>query len=301
VEKQQIETKKNNLKKRETHPDDLLNYDGVRFEYSKENITNVSLLCAVKILYQFYKKLPKTMEILKNHGVRLNFLLNYGELCNGYVGQDQKIDEVFTGPHMLESEKTLDGLSGIYYQPSIFLHNNFYLNVHEKLENACFPCDIVKAFSDEGTDPAPSLHRIFKLHYNNYMPQDRDISHDLTVDLNKEQIVRERKYMMQSFFQHEGCLEDFLVQDNIFKAQVCMDLPLKVYENVRAFFDYFLYSKWSECIVALRKIKKSEGYKTFQDVPFLKHLKELEEKVKRNLYCEDKNSIGQGYSIMVRY
>lgn len=301
MENQQQQVKKDFNKKRETHPQDLLSYEGLRFEYSKENITNVSLLCAVNILFKFYKKLPKTMEILKTHGVRLNFLLNYGELCNGYVGQDQKIDEVFTGPLIIESEKTLEGLCRIYDQPSIFLHNNFYLNVNEKLENVCFPCDIVKAYSNWASNPAPSLQRIFKLHYNNYMPLDQDVSHDLNIDMKKDQIAKEKIFMMQSFLKHEACLEDYLTQDNTFKSQVLFDLPIKVIDNIRSFFEYFLYSKWSECIVSLRKIKKSEGYKTFHDMPFLKHLKQLEEKVKRNLYCENKNAIGEGYSILVSY
>ena len=77
------------------------------FEFSKENIHNVALLCALKILHVFMKKIPRTIQILRSHNVGINFLLSYGEVVQGYVGENLKIDEVYISPLITESEKII--------------------------------------------------------------------------------------------------------------------------------------------------------------------------------------------------
>ena len=57
-------------------------------------------------MYHFYIKLAKTIENLKDQDVRIKLLLNYSELLTGYVGYE-KIDEVYTSPNLIESEKIL--------------------------------------------------------------------------------------------------------------------------------------------------------------------------------------------------
>jgi hypothetical protein len=297
------QNKRSNHKKKERRAADIednLNYSGVRFEYSKENIHNVGFLCAVQILYHFYKKLPKTMRILKENEVRLNFILNYGEVLNGYVGQDQKIDEVFTGPALMESAKTLQSLSKIYFVPSIFLQNNFYLNSHDKLAELSFPCDIAKVERENANEPSQELNRIYKVHYNNYMPQDRDTRHDLKLELNKDEIVKERKETMEKLFRYDGDLHTFVLEDFNVKAQVLMNRPDNLYDSVRIFFDCLLYSKWSQCIVTLRKMRKSEEYRCLRDEGFKLHLRSLEEKIRGKIREKSSNVLGDGYTILVR-
>jgi hypothetical protein len=299
----QNQNKINNQKKKERRDadkEDKLNYSEVRFEYSRENIHSMGFLCAVQILYQFYKKLPKTMRILKENEVRINFILNYGEVLNGYVGQDQKIDEVFTGSALMESAKTLQSLSKIYFEPSIFLQNNFYLNSHESLAELCFPCDIAKVEREFANEPSQELNRIYKVHYNNYMPQDRDTRHDLKLEINKDEIVKERKETLEKLFRYEGVLHTFVLEDFNVKTQVLMNRPENIYESIRQFFDCLFYNKWNECIVNLRKMRKTEEYRSFRDDGFKLHLRSLEEKIREKIAKKSSNVLGDGYTILVR-
>jgi hypothetical protein len=299
----QNQNKINNQKKKEKidgDKDDKINYSGVRFEYSRENIHNVGFLCAVEILYQFNKKLPKTMRILKENEVRINFILNYGEVLNGYVGQDQKINEVFTGSALMESAKTLQSLSKIYYEPSIFLQNNFYLNSHVSLAELSFPCDIAKVEREFAREPSQELNRIYKLHYNNYMPQDRDTSHDLKLENNKDVIVKERKETLEKLFRYDGVLHTFVLEDFNVKTQVLMNRPENFYESVKLFFDCLIYNKWNECIVNLRKMRKTEEYGSFRDEGFKLHLRSLEEKIREKITKNSSDVLGDGYTILVR-
>ena len=96
-----------------------------QFEFSKNNILHISFFAANKIIYNLTKNLSRTLKMLRENGVRINFFLNYGTLFCGYVGDQLKIDEVYTGSVLKETEKTINKLNSYYDEISLFIHEKF--------------------------------------------------------------------------------------------------------------------------------------------------------------------------------
>jgi hypothetical protein len=238
----------------------------------------MSYLCANKILYHFYNKLSKTLEILKDNDVKINLLLNYSELLNGYVGYE-KIDEVYTSPHLIESERILKNLNQRAGKPAVYLHNNFYENLNPKLEDLLFPSDIVKVVSSNNN--TWKINRIYKVYANPHLLVHRD--EDLIVNQPKEDILTERKTKLSNVSKFFGKIEDFVLSDRIMETYLKMNISLSLRGIIKTFFDYLQKNKLKECVVFYRKVKADEEFKSFRDDSLKKHLKEVEEKIKEKL------------------
>lgn len=250
-----------------------------KFEYIKENIHNMSYLCANKILYHFYNKLAKTIEILKDQDVRINLLLNYSELLTGYVG-NEKIDEVYTSPNLIESEKILTNLNQRPGRPAVYLHNNFFENLSPKLEDLSLPCDIVKVVSSNNNNTW-KINRIYKVYANPHLLVHRD--EDLDVKQFKEDILEERKLKLRNVAKYFGKIEDFVLSDRIIETYLKMNISISLKSIIKTFFDYLQKNKLKECVVFYRKVTVDEEYKCFRDEAIKKHLKEIDAKIKENL------------------
>lgn len=249
-----------------------------KFEYIKENIHNMSYLCANKILYHFYNKLAKTIEILKDQDVRINLLLNYSELLSGYVGYE-KIEEVYTSPNLIESEKILTILNQRQGRPAVYLHNNFFENLSPKLDDLLLPCDIVKVVSSNNN--TWKINRIYKVYANPHLLVHRD--EDLDLKQFKEDILAERKLKLTNVAKYFGKIEDFVISDRIIETYLKMNISISLKSIIKTFFDYLQKNKLKECVVFYRKLKVDEEYKCFRDEAIKKHLKEIEAKIKENL------------------
>jgi hypothetical protein len=75
--------------------------------YNKNLIIHLSYLCANKIIFAIEQNLRGTLKIFKKCGVKINLLIDYGSIINGYAGHELKIDEVYTGRKLYESEKII--------------------------------------------------------------------------------------------------------------------------------------------------------------------------------------------------
>jgi hypothetical protein len=249
------------------------------------------------------------MKILKENDVRINLMLNYGELYCGYVGQDLKIDEVLTGPIISESDKILEHCNKYYTVPSVFVHNNFQLGLHQKLHHLIFPCDIVKvtpinynltsstkdssgscdsSYYKFKIDPIYKIHRTSKKHAHilDYNEEDEDLF------LKKDDIITERKIKLESLKEFNGIIQDYVLGYKVVQDLTKFNFPKSIYSNVKIFFECFRSNKLHECIVTLRRIRKEEEFKDFQDENCKKYMRHLECIVKKKIidsvgYLED--------------
>ena len=251
------------------------------FEFSKENIHNVALLCALKILHVFMKKIPRTIQILRSHNVGINFLLSYGEVVQGYVGDNLKIDEVYISPLITESEKIIEKMSNIYEEPSIFLHSSFNSNLLPKLGPLTFPCDLVKI---ESRDSKYKIELFNKVHCN-FSPSSKEEHRlsDLKLKLVKDHILEERKLKLTNLSAYNGRIEDLILSDKIIEFFYNKNISRFINAEFRTFFDFLQGNKLNECIVALRKIRKSEKFAQFKDEIFKKHLKQIELGIRKKI------------------
>jgi hypothetical protein len=265
-----------------------------QFNYTKENIHNISFLCAVKTLYRIYSKLPKTMRILKEHSVRLNLLLSYGEAFTGYVGQNLKIDEVYTSPFLIQSEKILKNLNLIYNEPSIFLHENFSINLPEKICHLTFPCEVVRTQSNSST---PKIDRIFKLHS---LPYSFKSLEDSDFNFKKEDVLIQRKTKLEALSDVQDRMEEYVLHNDILKKYHMRRLPKIIYSNIRYLFDCFQNNKLNECIVILRRNKKEKDWALLKDEDFIMRMKLLEVNIRKKIH-ENETDFFEKFTILLEY
>ena len=254
----------------------------------------MSFLCANKILYQLYNNLPKTMKLLQENDVRINFILNYGELINGYIGLE-KIDEVYTSLDMIESERTLRILNKRHIKPSIFLQNNFYENLSYKLEELVYPCEIAKIISNNSEHG--KLCQIYKVYANPHLLSNRDF--DMPINQNKEEIIIERKIKLITLSKFNGKVDDFALSDQIIETYFKMNVPMDLRKNICTFYELFQNNKLNESIVTYRRIEKDYNYEKFRDQEFKKYFKMAQIKIKNMISLGYKGKDEDNFTILV--
>lgn len=270
--------------------DELLNF---KFEFSKDNIHNMSFICASKVLYQLYFSLPKLMKTLQEINVRINLILNYGELVNGYIGHE-KVDESFIGLDLIESERILKVLNKRHRIPGIYLHHNFYENLSYKLEELVFPCEIAKIYTSN-SDICKMCY-IYKINSNLQYLNQRD--QDMPLTTNKKEILLEKKIKLLSLARMKGVVDEFVVNDKIIETFFRLNLKMELRKNIVSFFDCIYKNKLDECVVIYRRIDKDYAYEKFKDQDFKISFKNLYIKIlgmiskgkgSKHLNTEDEN------------
>lgn len=226
------------------------------------------------------KKIPRSLQILKYNGVKINFLLSYGDVYQGYIGETMKIEEVYSSPLITESEKVLKKINENYDELSGFLHTTFSENLNAKLYPLIFPCELLKT---EFEGNFSKIEIIDKIHctYNFSDKLEHRLS-DVKLKFNKEFILQERKMILSNLCSYSGRLEDYIMSakiiDFFFNIREC-----NLHSEFMIFFDLLRKNKLNECIVSLRRIRKNNQYVHFQEPSFKKRLKKIEKNVKNKI------------------
>jgi hypothetical protein len=294
VKSKSPDEKKNNEKNKPTPAegdDPILNY---KFEFTKENIHSMSFICANKVLYQLYFNLPKTMKILQEMDVRINLILNYGELINGYIGHD-KIDEVYIGMDLIESERILRVLNKKHLKPAIYLHSNFNENLSYKLEELVYPCEVAKVYSSNSD--FCKMCSIYKIYANPHLLTNRD--QDMPITLNKEDILTERNAKLIALARMKGMVDDYVVSDQVIETYFKMNLKDELRKNIISFFECLYNNKLDECVVVYRRIDKDYYYEKFRDQDFKRSFKNLYLKIRSKISSKLMKSEDENFSFIV--
>jgi hypothetical protein len=252
-----------------------------KFEYSKENIHNISFLCTLKIIQVLMKKIPKTMQILKSNGVKINFILSYGQVFQGYVGDSLKIEEIYSSPLISESENILKKFSEDYEEVSAFLDTSFSKNLSSKLQPLIFPCELLKT---EYKGSFSKIQIIDKIHCTYSIPN--KLEHDLKdvkITMNKEAILQERNQKLSNLSAYFGRLEEYIMSDKIIESYCHKDVFNYLQSEFIIFFDLLRKNQLNECIVCLRRIRKSDQYVHFNEPSFKRRLKKIEKEIKNKI------------------
>ncbi len=259
------------------------------FNYCQENIVSLGFLCANKVLQTLYMKIPRTMRLIKEHNIKLNLFLNYGEIFYGYIGHELKMDECFISNTIIESEKILLSLNDLYPEPSCFFHKNFATLLPNNLFNLTFPCEIVRIpFRRSYT-----LVKIFKLYFN---PLKMYIDlEDSNFNLTKTDIVRDRKRNLKVFTNFDRRLEEFILVEDGVEFHTLKNIPSNFINRLNELFEDFHNKRLAECVVHIRKLKKGKDYSLFNDFIFKSRLDTLSTIITKKLYSKSKSNSKEKY------
>jgi hypothetical protein len=255
--------------------DPRLNY---KFEYTRENIHNMSFICANKVLYQLFYNLPKTMKILQEMDVRINLMLNYGELINGYIGQ-YKLDEIYTSKDMIESERILKVLNKNHLKPAVFLNQNFKENLSYKLEELVYPCEVAKVYGSNSE--YCNMFSIYKIYANPHLLSNRDL--DMPINQNKEDTLTERHVKLIGLGKMKGKVDDFVISDQVIETYFKMNLNPELRKNIISFYECIRNNKLNESVVIYRRINKDYNYEKCRDQYFKKSIENLYIKIRKKI------------------
>jgi hypothetical protein len=244
------------------------------------------------------KKIPRTMHILKSYGVKINFLLSYGEVYQGYVGETMKIEEVYSSPLISESENTLKKLSRNYDEPSAFLHTTFSENLNPKLFPLIFPCELLKT---EYKDTFSKIEIIDKIHCSyNILNRPEHRLNDIKLKMNKEVILQERKQKLSNLSFYFGRLEEYIMSDKIIEFFYNREVCNYLHSEFTIFFDFLRKNRLNECIVCLRRIRKSNQYVHFHEHSFKRRLKKIENEIKNKINDFNGRLKEENYTISIK-
>jgi hypothetical protein len=217
------------------------------------------------------------MRDLLKLDLRINLFLHYGEIINGIASNDLKLDEILTGPNLIDCEKILEKINNFYSKPCLFMHFEYAKLLPQKISDLIFPCDVVN-FQDKDT---LKIKRIYKLFFNPLL--NTQPSQDLNTEVSKNIVLTKRKKTLESLKFHSKRIEDLIVQDDDVEDHTIKNIPCGLFSQFKILFDTIQQGKLKESIVWIRRINREKDYIFFSDDDFKKHLTYIEKIIKSNL------------------
>jgi hypothetical protein len=239
-------------------------------------------------------KIPRTMRLLKEHNVNVNLILNYGEIYQGLIGHDLKVDECYTSNTIIQSEKVLLALNKVYSEPSCFLHRNFASLLPNNLFNLTFPCEVICLTFAKSY----KLIKVNKLYFNPIkMLIDLE---DSDMNLTKMDIVRDRKRNMKTLTNFDRRLEEFILIDDGVEFHTLKNIPSNFINRLNILFEEYGNNNLEDCIVLIRKLKKGKDYKLFNDFKFKQRLDNMTSIMTKYISLKTKKNFkGPNYTIKI--
>lgn len=223
--------------------------------YQKNLIINLAIFCANKIIASFVNNLFETFHKFLNSGARINFVIDYGEVNNGLVGTDHKINEViFSSSHCMFSH-LIEKIN--YDLPSIIVSNTIYENLSKKIKENFFVSDIILTeLKKNGSSKREIIHRQYIDFSSKKLYEKKNIENfkknDVYIFMKQSQINSEAILFYENLKQNKDAFDDFIINDTEHKFNTNF-INNSILNSINAVYLDILNKEFT---TALKKIKK---------------------------------------------
>lgn len=184
--------------------------------FKKELLINLALLCANKIIASLINNLFETFSKFLESGANLNFVIDYGEVYNGLVGSEQKVDEVLISKRLSHFSHLCEKLN--YGLPSIVVSNEVYENFSKTIKENFYVSDIVLTeFKKNGSSKREIIHRQYldfsQIKYYEDNSLEKLKKKDLDVFIKRNKINEETISFYGNVKENKDNFSDFVIKD----------------------------------------------------------------------------------------
>jgi hypothetical protein len=200
---------------------------------------------------------------------------------------------------------------------SLFIGENFYKHIDEKINNYIYPCELVK------TSDRKKIVTIYKqfFFFDFYSTDENNLnSKDTKLKSleKKENILNDRRKMIEMILNfnissnndkadHDNNhkdenlnLVDKIITDVEYEFFVAENYPQNLTQDIKSLFEHFKNNELNECAVIIRQIKKSEYFEEMNNNKFLTfQLRNIEMKIKNKIFNNIHSNSIDNYTINI--
>lgn len=231
-------------------------------------------MCAIEFLSEIVTKFQKLNSELKSIGVKVNISLTSGSFFYGYIGTNERINQVLINPKGNKIKEFLSTES--FSEISVILSQEVYKQLHPDFQVFCYPYDIID-----------------DIYYKIYCPEVNEP--DFLMNLIGEESIIEQEYNLQSIIKKRESNQSLLyfsfdsVIDNIFMSNyIAQNNNTSIKSLAKLAFHYILLKDYKNVHEILDDICILFEEETSVDRDYFWKIKQYKDKAQQKLILSPK-------------